>query len=225
MQYADILPVQFIIVEDSGDEKVRDALEDLGFAFEFIINHLKLGQAAAIDAGYAKVKTPHVFHCEDDWLFFRSGFIRDSFFLLDKFPKASTILLRGREEGKVLMNLPYEIHNGIMFFRTYPEIHKLFFGYSYNPGLRRLSDYRHIAPIADIGDEGMVSFVFKQLGFYSVHLEIPAVVHLGGKQSTQMRRPKSFFAYLPYKIKKIRNQWQKRKWRILGLPKQWTDKE
>ncbi len=46
--------MQFIIVEDSGDEKVREILADLDYAFEFVINRPQLGQAAAIDAGYAK---------------------------------------------------------------------------------------------------------------------------------------------------------------------------
>ncbi len=229
LRFADIPPTQFIIVEDSGDEKVREVLADLDFEFDFIINRPKLGQAAAIDAGYAKVNTPFIFHCEDDWLFFRSGFIAESFMLLQKFPKGSVVLLRGRDERKQLLTLPYEKYEDILFFCTYPKLHEKFFGYSYNPGLRRLADYKRIAPIADIGGEELVSWVFKQLGFYSVHLEIPAVVHLGWGQTTLEQRPKTFFAKLQYKIKKHCHKRKERKikrhWQVSGFPKKWTDSD
>ena len=228
LRFADVRPHQFIIVEDSGDDKVRDALAGLDFPFEFVINRPPLKQDAAIDAGYARVKTPLVFHCEDDWLFFRGGFIRESFVLLEKFPKASAVYLRGRDERRELHELPYEEHEGVMFFRARPESHRMLFGYGYNPGLRRLSDYLRVAPLAKIGGEGMVSYVFKQLGFYSAHLEIPAVVHLGWQQRTQKKiRPKNLLAYPRYKITKIRGKWreriQKLKWRFFGFPKQWTE--
>ena len=228
LRFADVRPLQFIIVEDSGDDKVRDALAGLDFPFEFVINRPSLKQDAAIDAGYARVKTPLVFHCEDDWLFFRGGFIRESFVVLQQFPKASTVFLRGRDERHELHELPYEEHKGVMFFRSRPESHRMLFGYGYNPGLRRMSDYRRVAPLAKIGGEGMVSYVFKQLGFYSAHLEIPAVVHLGWRQRTQKKtRPKNFLAYPRYKITKIRGKWreriQKLKWRFFGFPQKWTE--
>ena len=122
LRFADVRPLQFIIVEDSGDDKVRDALAGLDFSFEFVINRPSLKQDAAIDAGYARVKTPLVFHCEDDWLFFRGGFIRESFVVLRQFPKASTVFLRGRDERHELHELPYEEHKGVMFFRSRPRI-------------------------------------------------------------------------------------------------------
>ena len=228
LRFADVRPLQFIIVEDSGDDKVRDALAGLDFPFEFVINRPRLGQAAAIDAGYARVKTPLVFHCEDDWLFFRGGFIRESLVVLQQFPKASAVYLRGRDERRELYESPYEEIEGVMFFRSRPESHELFFGYGYNPGLRRLSDYRRFAPLAKIGDEGMVSYVFKQMGFYSAHLEIPAVVHLGWRQRTQTKiRPKNLLAYPRYKAERFCGKWrpriQKLKWRLFGFPKQWTE--
>ncbi len=154
----------------------------------------------------AIVNTPFVFHCEDDWLFFRSGFIVESFTLLQKLPKSSVVLLRGRDESGILRTLPYEKYEGILFFCSYPELDETWFGYSYNPGLRRLADYKRVAPIADIGSESVVSYVFKQLGFYSVHLEIPAVVHLGWGQTTLEKCPKTFLAKWRYKIKKNRNK-------------------
>ena len=230
LRFADVRPLQFIIVEDSGDDKVRDSLAGLDFPFEFVINSPPLGQDAAIDAGYARVKTPLVFHCEDDWLFFRGGFIRESFVLLEKFPKVGVVYLRGRDEQRQLCESPYEEIEGVMFCRSRPDIYPEMYVYAYNPGLRRLSDYRRVAPLAKIGNEGMVNYVFKKLGFNSAYLEIPAVVHLGWGRTTgtpKKPRPKNPLAYPRYKINKLVRSWPKRiqklKWRLFGFPKQWTE--
>lgn len=179
LQFADILPTQFIVVEDTGDDKVRDVLAGLDAPFEFVINRQRLGQAAAIDVGYARVNTPYVFHCEDDWEFFRTGFIAESFILLDALPQASTVMLRGRDGHRKLRHLPAEELDGVKFFRAHPKFDKFHFGYGYNPGLRRMKDYQRIMPLAGIGKESEVSFVFLRLGFASAYLEIPAVCHIG----------------------------------------------
>ncbi len=225
LRFADVRPRQFIVVEDSGDEKVRAALAGLDYPFEFVIRPPEIArntialwgraharQAAAIDAGYARVKTPLIFHCEDDWLFFRGGFIRESAYLLQKFPRASAVMLRGRDEHKLLRTVPYEEEGGVLFFRATPALDKTLFSYGYNPGLRRMSDYRAIGPVSPIGKEADVSRAFKRAGFYTAHLEIPAVVHLGWKRRTMKEeRPKNPAAYLSYKIRKWRSNLHHRK--------------
>lgn len=222
LRFADVRPMQFIIVEDSGDDKVRDALAGLDFPFEFVINRPALGQDAAIDAGYALVKTPLVFHCEDDWLFFRGDFIRESFYLLEKFPKVSVVFLRGLDERKELRELQIQESDGVLFVLTYPKLHKQFFGYGYNPGLRRLADYQRVAPVAAVGDEGMVSWVFKHLGFYSAHLFIPAAAHLGWGRSSVKKSGRGFAFRLQRKVNKISARWKNRakklQWRYFDFP-------
>ena len=74
---------RYLIVEDSGDASVRDVLGGLDIAIEFLVNDPPRGQMASIDRAYAKVDTPYVFHCEDDWRFLRGGFIEESRVVLD----------------------------------------------------------------------------------------------------------------------------------------------
>ena len=221
LRFADIRPAQFIVVEDSGDDKVREALAGLDYPFEFVINRPPLGQAAAIDVGYARVKTPFVFHCQDDWQFFRTGFIAESFILLQEFPKVSVVFLRGRDERKELRELSSEEIDSVMFVRTYPKLHKQFFGYGYNPGLRRIADYQRIAPIAKIGNEGLVSVVFKMLGYSSAHLEIPATVHLGWGRSALTPAKKTLGGRLRKRWVRLKNLIRIIKWHLFGLPKKW----
>ena len=221
LQYADIAPEKFVVVEDSGDDNVRAALADLRAPFEFVINRPRLGQAAAIDAGYARVETPFVFHCEDDWEFFRGGFIGESFVLLDALPKASAVMLRGRDERRELRKLPAEETGGVRFFRAHPKLHRRFFGYGYNPGMRRMSDYRRVAPLAEIGSEAEVSFVFLRLGYATAHLEIPAVCHLGWGRHIDdpaQQKPKSS---LGRKMRRWRSRFRILKWTLFGVPDKW----
>ena len=230
-RFADVRPEQFVVVEDSGDEKVRDALADIDYPFEIIVNHPSVGQDKAIDIGYERVRAPFVFHCEDDWLFFRTGFIRESHVLLQKFPKVSAVMLRGRDTHHKNHAAKYEELDGIMFFRSRINGDQITDGINYNPGLRRMKDYWRIAPTADIGNEGAVNEIFKRLGFCTAYLEIPATLHLGYADSTSEHiRPDNFLAYIPYKIHKImavqkRKANSRRWWRLHGLRLQQTEKE
>ncbi len=221
LQFADIPPEKFVVVEDSGDGNVRAALAGLRAPFEFVVNNRRLGQAASIDKGYARVTTPFVFHCEDDWEFFRPGFVAESFALLNALPQASAVMLRGRDENRRLRKLPAEETNGVRFFLARPKMHRRFFGYGYNPGLRRMEDYNRVAPLAKIGSEGEVSFVFSRLGFVTAHLEIPAVCHLGWGRSIPDPSQPATEIYLRKKINQWRSEAKILKWKIFGLPKKW----
>lgn len=178
-QYVDIQPKEFIIIEDSGKTQIYDVLKKIDFNFHVIINPVNLGQAKAIDIAYKKVKTPYIFHCEDDWKFTRTGFIQESLTILQLHSDVSVVQLRGRDEHQKLEKLPSLNHEGIEYFLATKNTDKRYFSYSYNPSLRRLIDYKRIAPFEKIGGEREVSWVFKKMGFVTAHLERPAVIHLG----------------------------------------------
>ena len=66
-----------IITEDSGDDGVYTAIpEEYKNYFTIIVNKPKLGQIRSIDKAYSLVDTDYIFHCEDDWDFYRDGFHR-----------------------------------------------------------------------------------------------------------------------------------------------------
>ena len=80
---------QVVITEDSGSKAVEQCIpEHWRPHTRFIINMPKLGQMLSIDAAYALVETRWIFHCEDDWAFYRPGFIEDSMALLEADPQA-----------------------------------------------------------------------------------------------------------------------------------------
>ena len=153
---------EVFITEDSGSDAARDCLP-AGWAphSRFWINRPALGQLASIDAAYAEVKTPYIFHCEDDWAFYRPGFIEDSMCLLEHEPDSLQVWLRSLHhdlaehspyvsagERRVLDGIPY-----------YPVVSSKadWQGFSFNPGLRRLADYALAAPYAAQGGEKRLS--------------------------------------------------------------------
>jgi hypothetical protein len=134
----------------------------------------------AIDRAYAQVGTPLIFHCEDDWLFTRGGFMRESAALLQALPDVSMVGLRPRAELNPLVRAsPVERLGDIAYFRMDPGLHPEYFSHSFNPGLRRLADYARFGPYAPLGQEPDVSYAFKQAGFRIANLEVPAVQHIG----------------------------------------------
>ncbi|MCI4662080.1 MAG: hypothetical protein MRY63_09705 [Neomegalonema sp.] len=185
LRFADVPPTRFLIIEDSGDAAVEEAMDGLRAPFDFILNRPQLGQMAAIDRAYGTVTTPYIFHCEDDWTFLRSGFLAQSRALLDARPDVSMIGLRPRAElNPLVRGLPgaqlQDPQLGeIGYFAYDPALHPEYFSYSFNPGLRRLSDAQAHMPFAPLGGEEDVSYAFKKSGFRMANLEDPAVCHAG----------------------------------------------
>ncbi|MFA5949866.1 MAG: glycosyltransferase [Hyphomicrobium sp.] len=177
---ADVAPAQVIVTEDSGKAEVGNVVRRYFADAEVIVNVPQLGQMRSIDLAYSKVTNDYIFHCEDDWLFFRRGFISESAALLAADQRISMVILRARSDlNPLVRKLPRKIVGGVACFLYDPSLHPEHFSYSFNPGLRRLSDARKLGPFAPIGSEDDVSFHFKKAGYYMAALDEPAVRHLG----------------------------------------------
>jgi hypothetical protein len=139
------------------------------------------GQVESIDAAYALVKTPHIFHLEDDWEFYRPGFIEASLRILKDFPSILQVWLREPEDtnGHPLEQRPE------FPFRTLIHNFGDWNGFSWNPGLRRLEDYKRIAPYmkywtTDSGyTEAAIGKVYRDLGYRAAIFPQGCVRHIG----------------------------------------------
>ncbi|MEO1090172.1 MAG: glycosyltransferase [Pseudomonadota bacterium] len=181
--HADMAPADVIVVEDSGDGAVADVVHQTYPRARVLINDEQLGQMRSIDRAYASLTHPFVFHCEDDWAFERTGFLAQSFALLEALSQASLVGLRPRQEQNPrVRDARTETIAGVACYRLDPSLHPEYFSYSFNPGLRRLADYRALAPLARLGGEADVSYAFKQKGFFIVNLEEHAVRHIGDER-------------------------------------------
>jgi hypothetical protein len=91
---------------------------------------------------YMQVESRYVFHLEEDWEFYRGGFIEDSLSILKKAPTIMQVWIRSeddtnghphydslRDSGRVNYYIVHKNHLG------------KWHGFSFNPSLKRMGDY------------------------------------------------------------------------------------
>ena len=94
-RYCGGLVKETIIVEDS-DQSAPAWLADIDNIGPktWISNGVRKAQIYSCDRLMSEVKTPYVFWCEDDWEFFRPGFMEESLEILEKWPRILQVWLR-----------------------------------------------------------------------------------------------------------------------------------
>lgn len=172
------------ITEDSGDEAVRACVPEHWRAHTTVfVNRPRLGQMASVDLAYGQIETPWVFHCEDDWAFYRPGFIEDSMVLLKADPQALQVWLRSAAHD-LAIHSPYvslgerRVVEGVVSYEVCSSKAE-WQGFSFNPGLRRLQDYQRHAPYAQHDGEKDLSRLYAADQRYALILENDAVLHTG----------------------------------------------
>lgn len=134
---------RFIIIDDGMNVGCNDFVkEKYDFPIELIYNDPKLFQIKSIDRVYSMVDTEYIFHMEEDWLFLKPSFIEHSMAVLEADPNILQVWLRGIDD----QTLKHPWHDGIyevddqqMVLVQYSGI---WCGFSLNPGLKRLSDWK-----------------------------------------------------------------------------------
>jgi hypothetical protein len=176
---------RYLLIEDSGHDDVRKVAASFPFPIELIINWPSLGQIASIDKAYATVTTPYVFHCEDDWRFFRPGFVEDSLALLQRDNSISVVCCRRLDQKKKLakvLDSPVNEIGGVTYRKVDPWRNRFWHGYTFNPGLRRMSDYRMLGSFKQWGDEKDASLFFKRKKMVVAYLADPACETTGAER-------------------------------------------
>ena len=183
---------RFIITEDSAQEEVFDACDELNKKYnnslEFMFNENKLGQSKSIDKAYSTVTTKYVFHCEEDWEFYRHGFIEDSIRILSASEKILQAWIRQKNDRilnkiservfelngmKVRAVLPASFSTGDFNEDGTPMIVRDYMGFSWNPGLKRMSDYRLLNNgYTGMVREHLVDHWYRDQGFIVVSLSV-----------------------------------------------------
>ncbi len=147
--------VQSVIIMEDGDGDLNAHLAQKyrHRPCRWLCTGRRVGQIQAIDSAYASVETEYFFHCEDDWEFLAPGFIEKSFAVLDTNPGVLQVWLRGLSDTNGHPVLP-EIHyaDGVEYRLLDRDFRSTdwgtWHGFSFNPGLRRLSDYRRLGSFA-----------------------------------------------------------------------------
>jgi len=190
-------PIEKVIVVEDGDQAFAPEMTQR-FAhqpMEWMHTGGRVGQVRAVDAAYSRVKTPYVFHVEDDWEFVRPGFIEASMPILEAEPLCLQVWIRGAPGPQ---SHQFEDHEQVTAGHTWRKVAKghggVWHGFSFNPGLRRLRDYRLLggsyAARVESGlgaggqPEAQLSELYASIGFFAAALWVDDgasfIMHRGG---------------------------------------------
>ncbi len=172
-----------VITEDSCDEEVYKQVKELfGDRYDVMCNAEKKGQIKSIIDAYETIDTDYVFHCEDDWNFFKEGFIEESFAILNSDPKITQVWLRtqenlNRDENFFTFGDLQEV-DGYGFRTVTPTGDFEWGAFSFNPGIKRMSDYKKLN-YDNCFSELDVNLRYRDAGYRCVIADVPGVEHLG----------------------------------------------
>ena len=205
-----------LIADDSGEDaggldRVIENFKSSYVPIHAVVNDPPIGQVASIDRLYGLAGTDWIFHCEDDWDFFRTGFLRESFELLMENETLSMAALRDVSDyGQVPLGSERLTSTGIGYrvADTSLRSQSHMSGLHFNPGLRRMSDYLRIGPYANLAPivrEVTVSEAYRDMGLRVGVLAAPAVRHIGdGRRVRDPFQPTGFL----YRMKRtVRKRW------------------
>lgn len=187
-RFSDLPLADIIITEDSehGLHPDRMRLEWPDACPLTVINpRERVGQIKSIDRAYARVETPYMFHLEDDWEFYRTGFLRESLDALEADPLCINHWLRERDDtnGHPVDGDRLRLgHDG------------RWNGFTFNPALKRMSDYRKLGSYESVAQwdpkdpgsaEAAIGARYRALGYYATIAEKGFVKHIGEGRHVQ----------------------------------------
>lgn len=177
--------VQFkhiIAINDFGDEATNAVFCALCPQGELISLGYHLGHHRAVDLMYAKIATPYVLHCEDDWLFDSVPEFDCILRFLASEPSISMVCLRKMSD----MNFDEQQQSQIIHRSTgYLDIvethaiHDQWYGYTFNPHIASINTWKAWAPFARFKKERHISRTLRRQNKHLVYLEQGNCHHIG----------------------------------------------
>ena len=142
---------KFIIIEDSGDlemkRKIEHYLSGKEGNYKLIFNETNKGLVESIDIAYSQVETPYVFHSEDDYEYYREGFIKRSLEVLENDPLLMQVWLRSLDDTVGMPVEPDILKAGNVSYHLIGHcINNWWHGFCFQCGLRKMSAYDRIKP-------------------------------------------------------------------------------
>jgi len=167
---------EVILCEDSGVKGIVDfAKEILPYPIKFYYNNDRIGQMKTINKYITQVKTPYVFHMEDDYEFFDKGFIELSFKILDSDPNISQVLLQDEQHDFYKVDIDNDLCYKILTDDpNHHDIKKRNNGdgdlcvFSWRPSLKSLEVALLKVPYKRWDDEYTIQLEINKRGLYAV---------------------------------------------------------
>ena len=182
---------EFIIIEDSGLPEVHEQLKQMYPNYTLILNEKNEGLVESIDKAYSRVKSKFVFHSEDDYLYYRPDFIRNSIEVLNGNDKIMQVWIRAMNDTMGQPILPDEkMVNDIPYY-IMGELNN-WYGFCFHCGLRKMEAYEKVKPFTQWSEktdflslrECKIGMAYHDLGYIAAILPEGYARHTGQFRST-----------------------------------------
>jgi hypothetical protein len=187
---------EIIISEDCADAALIAEIAASHPAARILSGPERLGHMRSIDRLFSEVKTPYLFHLEDDWLFDGPVNWSAAIAVLATRDDVANVSVRAFSEIKEKYRRrsdAIDLH-GETFRLMHRDAHPEFFGWSNNPGLMRTALYTAYAPFGRMRHDQM-SALIKQDGRSEAYLTPGVAHHIGQHRNvtdpTTPPRPRS----------------------------------
>lgn len=178
---------EFLIYDDSADDNTyRLLMERFGDECSIFHSSERIGQRRALDTLFTASRNDYIFHLEDDWLFDTSNqYIENSIHILDNDPTIHQMWVRHPDDNPHKTIGDCSFIDNVGYFLVDPDFRGVWNGFSWNPGLRRKSDYIKMFPngFQDVGDEMKCSQHSRSFQYKVVRLKDTACHHIGHQSS------------------------------------------
>lgn len=148
-----------IAINDFGDEATNNVFREVCPQGKLVNLGKQVGHHPAVDAMYNLVKTPYIFHCEDDWLFTTAPDLISSIQLLEN-PHVSMVCYRTLEDFNFSPDIERQIEKKIyqnIQYACLTKLHKQWHGYTFNPHLVKTELWQNNKPFAQFKKERHIS--------------------------------------------------------------------
>lgn len=171
-----------IIIDDSGNDLVKDYFSKYDSSWQIILNEENIGQPRSVDKAYSFVTTPYIFHCEDDWFFKRGPYLEKSRSVLEAKDHLMQVTFRSDDPHPDSEEV-YETKEGVQYRMKYPGWRNEWFGFTYNPSLFRTDAYLKFGKYAGKREQDL-ALRYYNIGYRTASLSDKYVHHIGGGRST-----------------------------------------
>lgn len=181
---------QIVAINDFSDDATNQVFRKICSNGQLISLGSPLGHHAAIDRLYRDLRTPYVFHCEDDWQFETKPDLQSAITLLSTDQKISSVCFRQIEDfglqPDVLENLP-TVRSGTIEYKRLDRLHEQWHGYTFNPHLITLNALTNIGAFSKFKKERHISRFLRQQGLHVAYLHPGSCRHIGADCSVSIR--------------------------------------
>jgi hypothetical protein len=172
-----------LAVNDFLDDDTNDAFRDVCPWGQLVLPPHHVGHHPAVDLLYQHVKTPYVFHCEDDWLFEHSIDLAQCQQLLREEPALSMVCFRSiRDVAEAFTHEPVTQAKAMPYVRL-DQHHAQWYGYTFNPHLASLDLWRSLGGFSQFRKERHISRHLRKQGRVVAYAANGPCAHLGADDS------------------------------------------